>query len=119
MSFVRLNQAPVSPTPATSVLKEKARGKDFCFLTEFIISAVFPIFFYHFSISHFPFLTQITAINHAHVLKEVRECSRDREKERGGSSLMEPSPAPGFISQTVYVVCTYVLVECVYQYEAI
>lgn len=67
MSFVRLNQAPVRHTPATSVLREKAEGKAFCFLAEFIISPLFPIFSHHFSISHFPFLSQITAINQVRV----------------------------------------------------
>lgn len=67
MCFVRLNQAPVRLTPATSVIREKAEERPFVSAAEFIISVLFPIFFHYFSISHFPFLSQITAINQVHV----------------------------------------------------
>lgn len=113
MSFVRLNQAPVSHTPATSALKEKARGKAFSFLTDFIISALFPIFSLHFSISHFLFSHSNHCYQSGACFREgrrVRECfEREGGRKKGEvPSLMEPSPAPGLISQRLQRVC-----ECV------
>lgn len=68
MSSARLNQAPVRHTPATSEAERRQREKrPFVSCVEFIISTLFPIFLRHFSISHFPFLSQITAINQVHV----------------------------------------------------
>lgn len=69
--------------------KRKGGGVGLFVSSEFIISALFPIFLLHFSISHFLSFAQITAINQVHVLNgrgegESRgERGKKKERKRG------------------------------------
>lgn len=102
MSSAGLNQEPVNPAPATLALREKARGgRPFCFLrvyNQHVVSNLPPPFF------NFPF--PLFRSNHCYqsgaCFKKERS-GRGKEREEGGGFLMEPSPAPGLISQRLHV----------------
>lgn len=108
MSSMGLNQGPVNPTPATLVLREKGGGGPFCFLgvhNQRVVSNLPPPFF------NFPF--PLFCSNHCYQSGACFKWERGgresgggegkKKREKGGSSLMEPSLAPGLISQRLHM----------------